>query len=82
MNFNYGSGLGPRKALSENTCIAGEISIDTKVSNMCLLQHHIFHGYRMFQHCYHMMSFESNDIVFEVDKYHSLPNNIPFRVGY
>ena len=30
---------GPRKTLPESTCIIGEVIQDTKVSNMCLLQH-------------------------------------------
>ena len=30
---------GPHKTLPENTCIIGEVIQDTKVSNMCLLQH-------------------------------------------
>ena len=25
LNFNYGSGTGPRKTLPENTCITGEV---------------------------------------------------------
>ena len=31
---------------------------------------------------YHMSSFKSIDIVFEVGTYHSWPNTLPFRVGY
>ena len=56
-------------------------SIDTKVG-MCLRQRKIFHGHRIFQHFYHVMSFKSINIVFETGKYHSWPNTLPFLVGY
>ena len=49
---------------------------------MCLLPHQVFRCHRTFQHFCCMTSFKPINIVFEVGKYHSWPNTLPFRVGY
>ena len=71
--------LGPHKTKTLASLV--KWSIDTKIWNMSLL-HQIFHGHRIFQHFYHMTSFKSINTVFEVGKYHSWPNNLPFGGGY
>ena len=62
---------GPRKTLPENACITSEVIHRHKVWNMCLRQRKIFHGHKIFQHFYHVLSFRSINIVFETGKYHS-----------
>ena len=57
-------------------------SIVTKVWYMCLRQCHIFHGHRIFQQFYRVTSFKSINIFFEIGKYRSWPNTLPFQVGY
>ena len=50
--FNYRSGTGPRKTLPKSTRLTGKVIHINKWFRICLLQHQIFHGHRIFQHLY------------------------------
>ena len=84
LNFNYGSERVRVyvKLYQKNLESLAKWSIDTKVLNVCHCNIKFMMATDFFGIFYHMLNFKSYNIFFEVGKYHSWPNTLPFQVGY